>query len=175
MECERCHQRPATVYLTEIINNRKKTMRLCEYCAHEVQAESLGFIPQMSLHSFLSSLLDSEFFGEPSPGQKIIPGQTSCVSCGITESVFVKQGLLGCGDCYRYFGDRLEPVLRRIHGTTRHTGKIPKRTGGKVRVSNRIGRLKARLQEAISREEFEQAACLRDEIRGLEMELKEGK
>lgn len=175
MECERCKKRPATVYFTEIINNRKRTMNLCESCVREVQAESMGFMPQMNLHSFLSSLLHSEFFEAPSPGQKVTPEQTRCASCGITESVFVKRGLLGCGNCYRYFGDRLEPLLRRIHGTTRHTGKIPERTGGKVHLSNKIERLKARLRETISREEFEQAARLRDEIRDLEKELKEEK
>lgn len=170
MECERCHQRPATVYLTEIINNQKRTMRLCEQCAREVQAESLGFLPQMNLHSFLASLLHSEF-AAPAFGQAVVPSPAKCSVCGIVESQFAKQGLLGCANCYNNFGDRLEPVLRRIHGTTRHTGKVPRRTGGKVRVTSQIERLKAKLREAISREEFELAAQLRDKIRELEQEL----
>ncbi|MEW6424698.1 MAG: UvrB/UvrC motif-containing protein [Bacillota bacterium] len=170
MECERCHQRPATVHLTEIINNQKRTMRLCEQCAREVQAESLGFFPQMNLHNFLASLLHNEF-GAPVFGQAVIPERSRCPVCGITEGQFAKKGLLGCADCYHNFGDRLEPVLRRIHGTNRHTGKVPRRTGGKVRVTNQIERLKAKLKEAIRREEFELAAQLRDKIRELEKEL----
>ncbi|MCL6447762.1 MAG: UvrB/UvrC motif-containing protein [Armatimonadetes bacterium] len=170
MECERCHQRPATVHLTEIINNQKRTMRLCEQCAREVQAESLGFLPQMNLHSFLASLLHNEF-GAPAFGQAVVPERTRCPACGVSEAQFAKRGLLGCADCYHSFGGRLEPVLRRIHGTNRHTGKVPRRTGGKVRVTSQIERLKAKLKEAISREEFEQAAQLRDKIRELEKQL----
>jgi len=173
MECERCHQRPATVYLTEIVNNTKKTIRLCENCARKIQAESFSQMPQMNLHSFLSSLLNNEFFGSAaSPAQEDLSEQTRCSSCGITESMFIKQGLLGCGACYSSFGGRLEPVLRRIHGAARHTGKVPERSGGKARIINKIDNLKTRLKEAISREEFEQAALLRDEIRGLENDLK---
>ena len=175
MECERCHQRPATVHLTEIINNQKRTMRLCEQCAREVQAESLGFLPQMDLHSFLASLLHSEFGGAPALGQAVVPQRARCAVCGISEAQFAKRGLLGCADCYHSFSDRLEPVLRRIHGTNRHTGKAPRRTGGVARVTSQIERLKVKLKEAISREEFEQAAGLRDKIRELEKQLQEAK
>ncbi|SHJ51917.1 UvrB/UvrC motif-containing protein [Desulfofundulus thermosubterraneus] len=173
MECERCHQRPATVHLTEIINNEKRTMRLCEQCARELQAQAMGFFPQINLHNFLAGLLHNEF-GFPTTGPTVAPAGARCEACGLTEAQFARQGLLGCGECYRYFGPRLEPVFRRIHGNTCHTGKVPERTGGKVRVINRIERLKAQLREAISREEFERAAELRDTIRELEKELQEG-
>jgi protein arginine kinase activator len=48
---------------------------------------------------------------------------------------------------------------------------VPARTGGKVRLSKEIDRLKARLREVIGREEFEEAASLRDRIRELEKDL----
>ncbi|WP_027356997.1 UvrB/UvrC motif-containing protein [Desulfofundulus thermocisternus] len=173
MECERCHQRPATVHWTEIINNEKRTMRLCEQCARELQAQAMGFFPQINLHNFLAGLLHNEF-GFPTTGPAMAPAGARCEACGLTEAQFARQGLLGCGECYRYFGPRLEPVFRRIHGNTRHTGKVPERTGGKMRVINRLERLKAQLREAVSREEFERAAELRDAIRELEKELREG-
>ena len=173
VECERCHQRPATVHLTEIINNQKRTMRLCEQCAREVQEQSFGFLPQMNLHSFLAGLLHNEF-GAPVFGQAVVPAGTACPACGITEAQFAKRGLLGCAGCYKTFGGRLEAVLRRIHGTTAHTGKVPRRSGGKARVINQLANLKAKLREAIAREEFELAAQLRDRIRELEKELQGG-
>lgn len=172
MECERCKQWPATVHLTEIINNQKRTMRLCEQCAREVQAESLGFLPQMNLHSFLASLLHNE--PSSSAFNQMTAQTPKCPVCGISEAQFAKRGLLGCGECYRNMGERLGPLLRRIHGTTKHIGKVPRRTGGKVRVSNQIERLKGKLRETISREEFEIAAQLRDRIRELEKELQGG-
>jgi len=172
MECERCHQRPAVVFFTEIINDQKRTLRLCEQCAREVQAESLGFMPQMNLHNFLAGLLHNEF-KLPAAGPAVAPAGARCEACGLTEAQFARQGLLGCGECYKYFGERLEPVFRRIHGTTRHTGKVPERTGGRVKMINRLERLKAEMQKAVNREEFERAAQLRDAIRELEKELQQ--
>lgn len=168
MNCERCQERPAVVHLTEIINNKKRVLHLCEQCAREVQAESFGFIPQMNLHNFLAGLFSNQITAPFSPA---VPEGEKCPSCGLSEAQFAKSGLLGCGDCYRHFGDRLDPVFRRIHGTTRHNGKVPERTGGRVKLSKEIDRLKVKLREAISREEFEEAAGLRDQIRDLEKEL----
>lgn len=168
MNCERCQERPAVVHLTEIINNKKKVMHLCEQCAREVQAESFGMIPQMNLHNLLAG-----FFANPtaSPFTPALTQGEKCPSCGLSEAQFAKTGLLGCGDCYRKFGDRLDPVFRRIHGSSRNTGKVPERTGGKVKLSKKIDRLKVKLRESISREEFEEAAKLRDQIREMEKEL----
>ncbi len=169
MECERCKQRSATVHLTQIINDQKKTMHLCEPCAREFQAESFGFVPQMNLHNLLAGLFHHQI-ANPF-GQQEIPEGEKCPDCGLTERKFAQQGLLGCGECYRKFGDRLEPVFRRIHGNNRHTGKVPERTGGRVKIVNEIHKLKNSLREAVSREEFELAAEIRDQIKDLEKKL----
>ena len=168
MNCERCQERSAVVHLTQIVNNKKRVLRLCEPCARELQAESFGFLPQMNLHNFLAGLFSNQtaspFGSASSEGYK-------CPSCGFSEGLFAKTGLLGCGECYRHFGERLDPVFRRIHGNNQHTGKVPERTGGKVKLTKEVERLKAKLKEVISREEFEEAAELRDQIRELEKEL----
>jgi hypothetical protein len=74
----------------------------------------------------------------------------------------------GCAECYHAFQFQLRPLLRRIHGDTRHRGKVPARDGeGAVR-SRQIQRLHDELQRAVEREEFEHAAAIRDEIKRLE-------
>lgn len=170
MLCERCGERPATVYYTEVVNNKQKKMQLCEVCARQMQSEGFGFFPQMNLHNFLAS-----FWNQVSGLQQPVAPQTreaaACPACGTPESFFAQKGLFGCGDCYRHFGERLEPLMRRIHGSSTHTGKVPRRTGGKVLLARRIDHLKTQLREAVAREEFERAAQLRDEIRKLEQGL----
>ncbi|MFZ5646374.1 MAG: UvrB/UvrC motif-containing protein [Bacillota bacterium] len=168
MNCERCQERPAVVHLTEIINNKKRTLHLCEQCAREVQAESFGFIPQLNLHNLLASFFSNQI---AAPFGSAVAQGEKCPNCGLSEAQFAQRGLLGCGDCYRKFGASLDPVFRRIHGNARHTGKVPERTGGRVKITKDIERLKLRLREVISREEFEEAARIRDEIRKLEKEL----
>ncbi|MFZ5591120.1 MAG: UvrB/UvrC motif-containing protein [Bacillota bacterium] len=169
MECERCKQRPATIHFTEIINGNKRTLRLCEVCAREVQAESFSFIPQMNLHNLLASMFHPHLAAQSQ--QPAVNQGLKCERCGLSEAQFARQGLLGCSECYRVFAGRLEDVFRRLHGNTGHIGKVPERTGGKVRLLKEIERLKKQLKEAVEREEFERAAALRDLIRDKEREL----
>jgi len=172
MLCERCGQRPATVHMTEIINGQKNETHLCEVCAREIQPQGFAFVPQIHLHNFLASLLNHELSGHKNEQAETTVNR--CEKCGVPEEQIVKQGLLGCGDCYPFFEDKVLPLLRRIHGSTRHTGKVPERTGGRARLVKEIETLKSHLKEAVGREDFEQAAQLRDQIHQLEKSMNEG-
>lgn len=172
MLCEKCNQRPATVHVSEITNGQKQETHLCEICAKEIQIHGLKFFPQMNLNSFFAGLLNYDFNGG-SYNQTETAGKI-CEKCGVSEEQFAKKGLLGCGDCYPRFEEKMLPLLRRIHGNTRHTGKVPERTGGRARLVKDIEVIKRQLKEAISQEEFECAAQFRDTIRQMEKKLEEG-
>lgn len=166
MICERCKQQPATVYYTEVINNQKRQMRLCQACAQEAQkAFEMG--APLNLQNFLAGLMGPA----SAPNTSGADEPCRCEACELTEDVFGKQGLLGCGECYRHFAGRLEPLLRRIHGSTRHTGKVPQRSRKKYLLAQEVDRLRAEMREAVEKEDFERAAELRDEIRKLEQGL----
>ncbi|MDI3281582.1 MAG: UvrB/UvrC motif-containing protein, partial [Bacillota bacterium] len=81
---------------------------------------------------------------------------------------FRSTGLFGCSECYKAFDRHLDQVLRRIQGSTEHTGKVPVRIGGAGELDRQIGRLRSQLQLAVEREEYERAAAIRDQIRALE-------
>ncbi|HHY20751.1 MAG TPA: hypothetical protein GX525_02490, partial [Bacilli bacterium] len=55
-----------------------------------------------------------------------------------------------------------------------HSGKIPKRVGSSLKIKKEIEHFKNKLQEHIIKEEFEQAAMVRDQIRSLEKKLSNG-
>jgi len=174
MLCERCGQRPATVHMTEITNGQKNETHLCEVCAREMQHQGISFVvPPIQLHNFLAGLLNNSLTEGNKQQQAESTGRI-CEKCGVTEEQIANQGLLGCGDCYPFFADRVQPLLRKIHGRTRHIGKVPARTGGKARVAKEIDELKGRLKTAVRQEDFEQAALLRDRIHLLENSLREG-
>lgn len=172
MMCEKCGQRPAMVHVAEIINGQKQETHLCEVCAKELQIHGFGFFPQMNLNNFLAGLLNNDF-NSGSYSQTDAAVKT-CEKCGVSEAQFAKQGLLGCSECYPNFEEKMIPLLRRIHGNTRHIGKVPERKGGRARLVKEIEVIKRQLKEAVSREEFEKAAQLRDTIRQLEKNLEEG-
>ena len=167
MFCQECQKRPATVHLTRIVNNVKSELHLCSECAqhHQELVLPIDFEPSFSIHKFLAGILDEpSFHMEPVASPK-------CPNCGLSLSQFGEIGRFGCSRCYQTFGEGLEPLLRRVQGTTQHTGKVPKRAGGKLGVKREIEKLKVRLRQAVREEAYEKAAELRDKIRSMEQQI----
>jgi protein arginine kinase activator len=167
MHCQECGQRPATVHFTKIVNGNKTETHMCEVCAKE-KGEFMGQTPNgFSINSLLSGLLNFESQGMPTPTPQVL----RCSSCGLTFSQFSQLGRFGCSDCYAAFEPRLEPILRRIHGGTHHSGKFPARAGVRIKQRRNIEEYRQELQLCIKQEKFEEAALLRDKIRSLEAQL----
>ena len=91
-----------------------------------------------------------------------------CPSCGLSYAHFKQKGRLGCGDCYCAFSKSLERLLKNIHGSTAHTGKVPVSQQEMVKRHREIAALRGALEQAVEREEFEEAARLRDRIAAME-------
>ncbi|MEC9488007.1 MAG: UvrB/UvrC motif-containing protein [Halanaerobium sp.] len=170
MLCQNCGQKPATVHLTKIVNNEKQEVYLCEDCARERQ--DLGFTDPFSFPSLISGLLNKSHSAKPLSGIHSNE-KNRCKVCGQDYETFARTGKIGCAECYNSYGDRVNALLKRIHGSTKHTGKVPERTGGRLKVKKEIKDLQEELQTAVAREEYEQAAELRDKIRDLEKELED--
>lgn len=170
MLCQICNKRPANVHVTKIINGEKNEIHICEQCAKK--NESLGissgieeFQNPFSFSNLLAGLMDFAGVGSnPYTAER----QIKCTKCGLDYNDFKKTGRFGCSECYRVFGEKLEPMFKRIHGNTQHTGKVPKRTGGIIRVKRDIEKLKYELRKSIETENYEKAAELRDKIKQLE-------
>jgi protein arginine kinase activator len=172
MLCQECQEQQATVHVTRIINNKKKEFYLCERCAKEKGELNLGQ-DSFSFSNLLTGLLNSEF-GSKATETKMNLGyqsQLECGNCNLTYDEFSRTGKLGCSECYSEFGDRIDKVLKRIHGSKQHTGKVPERTGGVIKIKKEIQQLRAEMQSVVQREEFEKAAELRDKIKELETEI----
>ena len=170
MLCQDCNKRPATLHFTKIVSGEKTEYHICEHCARERGEVIPGTTNGFSIHSLLSGLLDFEPAKNQGAEVKQAP-PLQCEECGMTYAQFSKLGRFGCSSCYRSFGAKLDPLFRRVHGGTVHMGKIPLRGGQVIKTRRRIEDLKLELQNSIIEEEFETAAKLRDQIRGLEKEL----
>lgn len=166
--CERCLTRPATVHISRVVNGERTDRYLCEACAKEEGAFPLAFNPQFTLQQLLSGLM-----GQPqTPGQPrpALAPDRQCPSCGYRYSEFVDSGRLGCPDCYQAFREELIPLIRRLHGSTQHRGKVPARAGRNLRRQQDLERLREELRQAVAKEQFERAAALRDRIREMEQQ-----
>lgn len=157
MMCEKCGINPAAVTLTQVINGKKTVTKLCASCAQEN-----NIYKDFNMDLGFSSLFSS-FFNE---GERSSGLDEKCPLCNMTKSEFLKTGKIGCPTCYSAFESSITPLLKKIHSTTTHTGKVSGKSGNVS--ENKIDLLKAQLKEAIEKEEYEKAARLRDEIKEME-------
>ncbi len=161
MLCDICKKNDATVHLTEILNDQMSELHLCEECARQ---KSLAMEQQFGLNDLLAGMAD---FGKPAKETEAFTN-LKCPNCGLTYADFRKIGRLGCGECYNAFTKYLEPLLKRIHGSTQHMGKSPSMVTKVLKKEIDMQGLRNRLQKAVAEEAFEEAAKLRDQIREIE-------
>lgn len=164
MLCEICGKKQATVHITEIINDKTIEMHLCENCAEEkgvMDAQPFGVSDLLA--GFMG--FDEEFL----PKEK---GRLeNCPKCGMTFEDFRKTGRFGCAECYETFKKTIMPLLQKIHGSTHHFGKSPQEiSGGEMGKEMFVKELQDKLRTAVEKEEFEEAARLRDKIKELQKE-----
>ncbi|MBS3948779.1 MAG: UvrB/UvrC motif-containing protein [Dethiobacter sp.] len=172
MLCQECQKRPASVHLTQIVNNQQSALHLCELCAQEKGALTFKAHPPFSIHNLLAGLLGMEV--PPACPAADTAARVQCDNCGLTYAQFGQIGRFGCSSCYGAFNIRLLPLFRRVHGSAQHVGKLPSRAGGLFKMRRDIEDLRRQLQEHVTREEFEQAAVVRDRLRQQERELAGG-
>ena len=160
MLCCACKEKPATVHLTQIVGDKMQKLDLCEDCA-----KTKGVNDPTSF-----SLADADVLFGLGASQEIdqtAGTEMKCPRCGFTQVDFKKSGRLGCPECYKTFAEGLEGLLKTMHKGTRHTGKVPEALRESREQSARLKMLQKKLAKAIDDENFEQAACLRDEIKQL--------
>ena len=151
LKCDLC-SKPATVHLTQIVNNKVHKVDLCEACA---QAKG---VTDPSGFSLADLLLKASLNPEPSSGA------VRCEQCGFTQADFKKHGRFGCAACYETFKGVVAPMLDNMHKGTKHTGKIPHRALERKSLYDRLTKLELDLTEAVKSERYEDAARTRDEI-----------
>lgn len=52
-------------------------------------------------------------------------GNVICPNCGFEFEDYFATGRFGCVGCYKVFHSKIKPIVRKIHGTTRHIGGKP--------------------------------------------------
>ncbi len=172
-KCDHCN-RPATHHSVEIVAGDKIEKHLCDLHA---AAEGVSMKPAHTpLPDLLTNFVKQHASGAtPSQGGAAAASapseQLACERCGTTFAQFREQSLLGCPQCYKDFEPQLSPLLERAHeGGSHHVGKVPRRAGvGEARQAQ-LMRLRQRLEDAVTGEDYELAARLRDDIRQLEVD-----
>lgn len=160
MNCDVCKKKTATVFLTQIVDGKMQKVNLCEACSNEKGVtDPTGF----ALADLLLGLGASEEMEKSSGGKR-------CPVCGFSQADFKKTGRFGCSNCYDVFMDGLEPMLKNMHKGIEHKGKVPPRLLKLKQREDELKKLQRDLRKAVTAEQYEEAAQLRDKIKHLEVQ-----
>lgn len=165
LECSEC-KKPIAVRYTEIVGDSITETSMCADC------------PLLAKRLYGS--------GAPQTFDALSGGVTGlcCGNCNMSWEAVKTGNPLGCSDCYEVFGDLIlaelatsNKISSKISTTKKtipiHIGRSP---GENIEISPslRLLALNEALKEMLSREDYEQAAWLRDQIKALtESERKE--
>lgn len=166
VECSHC-KKPIKVVYKEIAHNSVICTQMCADCP----------VLQEKLHGI----------GHPGKG---LEKETDlyCGSCHTSLETVKTGNFLGCSECYAVFGDILvgeliatDRIPLRLHKTLKekknqpiHTGKTPE-LPVVIPESSRLASLSDALNEALKKENYEQAAWIRDQIKAMKEKGDEGK
>lgn len=178
MLCENCGKNQANVQYTEVINGNKKQVFLCEECSKKLGIDEMKFEFPINFSSFFGDFLE-DFENSDFMPTLDIRKDIKCDNCNMTFEEFMNTGKFGCGNCYSAFHSKIDPILKKIHGSNRHVGRIGNIKGMPIvkkeendekviedlKEDNKLDSLKEKLKLAIKEERYEDAAKLRDEIK----------
>ena len=194
MLCDKCHSREAVINYVEIAGGVRRQIHLCESCAAEMTGLKSN-LSSLGNASLLANLLASVLGvrdDDAMDHESLRKTNIVCPSCKMTYNEFVKYGTFGCPDCYKTYNFLLDSYLKKIQGNCEHSGKYPFYSGETVHVGqakpadepsessdsdqdiaitvdedSAEAELQAALSRAVSREEYEEAARIRDIIRAM--------
>lgn len=182
MLCEKCKKQQATIFYEETINGSTRSYSLCSDCASAMEKNGeLDWQKDFGTPLFAApfgSLTDNLFGSLFSLPEGVRTSRKLCQLCHADLETLRRSGKAGCPLCYETFSDELRSSIRSIHGSVKHIGRMPsslqkqvsEQSEKKNQKDTRLEALKADLKTAISKEDFEKAAELRDSIRALESE-----
>lgn len=186
MVCQNCQSTEATVHTTTILNGILTEIHLCAECSGAggrglaaMPTDIQGLLQQILTGGPLAPLLNLPLLNLPlgAPMQPTKEGilDRTCPHCGITLGDIRRTGKLGCPHDYSVFGETLSQVIGVSQaGAQQHIGKVPRNAPVEVHravIQARIDSLQRRLESAVFREDYENAAKYRDDIKDARSEL----
>jgi protein arginine kinase activator len=159
MNCDVCKTNKATIFLTQMVENKIQSVNLCDACSKEKGvSDPTGF-----------ALADKLFGLGASQEMERSGGVQKCPVCGFSQADFKKTGRLGCAACYETFGEGLASLLKGMHKGTAHVGKAPARLLRSIQRETQLKSLQKDLRKAVAEEDYESAAEIRDRIRHMDV------
>ena len=116
MLCFFCKVNDATLSLKHVLQGKVSDINVCESCA-----EKHGFNVQLPIPQLTDFL-----FGEHAESiSRDSLDESSCPSCHMNRSDFLKVSRCGCETCYETFSYDVTMLIENMQMGNRHMGKVP--------------------------------------------------
>jgi protein arginine kinase activator len=174
MLCQDCRQRVSTVIYTEVREGSKKVLHLCQACVEKRGIPAPVLRDPLEVEALFKDLLQQLGEEEGAHGEMHQLDSQNCAVCGWSFQDFQESGMLGCPQCYTAFEEALKHLLKQLHGSDEHLGRKYELDADQIVSEEDEGFLKNALEEAVKREEFEQAAQIRDRLNQIQKDSGDG-
>lgn len=153
--CDGCGGPGAHVCVRRTHGTDHREMWLCDTCSRElgVEQDVPAFGPTVT--ELLGSLVKDD-------------SAVLCPGCGTRFREIRQSGRAGCAQCYRTFAAGIGRLLAQLGGVEPHVGRYPQRLASCKRIFVDRSVLKRELDAAVDREDYEEAAEIRDRMLSLE-------
>lgn len=161
MLCQLCKKREASVCINVDMNGVKTQQFICELCAEKYQLRENP--SGETILNLLGEIKKAEMERDAQSNKKY--PDIVCLNCGMNYKDFKKFGQVGCQKCYDVFAKPLSSVLKK---TTQQSNDIS--TNKEPQKPNKLMLLQLQLKRCIEKEDYEEAAKIRDSINELRAE-----
>lgn len=179
---KRCHicGKPASIFLTKISDGKLTDLALCKKCAQEkgifdprklTLAEQV-FPSELSgeVEAFIKKMIEASFMDEAADDLSALPDMlTECPHCHYSLEQFRQTGYLGCPECYKIFSTEL---ANTVFADESEPQDAPHKSSSNAEYllgtpAMERERLELLMRDAVHKENYEEAARLRDLIKNL--------
>ena len=145
MMCDLCNERPADIFLEQRSGSSCRKINLCAACASKkgIAAPAVS-AEQKNLDSVFREIFEKKTKSSPD-FKRLCPG------CGKSLGEIKLSGFSGCPECYFVFSNEIKSLLNP----------------NGIETTDRAD-LQRKLEEAVSKEDYEKAAVYRDFLRAIE-------
>ncbi len=161
MICEVCREKHADIVFKTVTGNQVATKAMCMSCAHAMQQDMIKMFMSMGLQQGQAGAENEEAEKEQVPAMP----RFICTNCERPFDRLDEHTMAGCAVCYEALGDELAGLFHMDREDTpedHQEGRDPAAESADAGHEHEAQDLRFSLMEAVVREDFEEAARLRD-------------
>lgn len=169
MNCNICRKEKAVLHITEQIGGEFEKISICKKCNEELRIiEKCLEDNDNKLFSVLPKLPNRKSVSI----KKVVKKKNYkkiCNVCGYSLNDFLITKNVACPKCYNSFGYFVGKIVKKIHGSNKHIGKIANRNLSNEDIEKEISKHRDNMELLKKMEKYEEANKLKNRIKNLEV------